>query len=191
MEVSLEAWQAWKCWKCWKCWRLQPGCGCSGCWQNQTLVPQQTLQSIRGHWLRLWCRSIQARGWVHFCSRYVRSLLKLKVPANASLIELATSNFKALLNLVENALNISYLALAYKKSPVAVLFGFTGVLFTFWKTWVWFLLFGCQEVPRVALSRSTLSHQSFLLAYGPAMWMVSNVSFPHLLNISNLNTSVF
>lgn len=40
----------------------------------------------------------------------------------------------AILNLFENALNITYLVLARQHSPVAVLIGFTAVLFTFWKT---------------------------------------------------------
>lgn len=40
---------------------------------------------------------------------------------------------KAMLNLVENACNISYLVLLRKKSPTAVLMGYTAVLLTFWK----------------------------------------------------------
>lgn len=40
----------------------------------------------------------------------------------------------AILNLVENSLNILYLILARQKSPVAILIGFTAVLLTFWKT---------------------------------------------------------
>ena len=40
---------------------------------------------------------------------------------------------QAMLNLAENALNITYLVLARRKNPVAILYGFTGVLFTLWK----------------------------------------------------------
>ncbi|KAL8279016.1 hypothetical protein RQP46_008685 [Phenoliferia psychrophenolica] len=47
---------------------------------------------------------------------------------------------QAILNLFENAINITYLGLAYVKSPLAVLVGFTGVLFTFWKTVLYWLM---------------------------------------------------
>lgn len=41
---------------------------------------------------------------------------------------------QALLNLVENSMNMTYLVMARQKNPTAVLVGFTAVLLTFWKT---------------------------------------------------------
>jgi hypothetical protein len=47
---------------------------------------------------------------------------------------------QALLNLVENALNITYLFLWRQKNPVAILVGYSAVLFTFWKTVLYWLM---------------------------------------------------
>lgn len=47
---------------------------------------------------------------------------------------------QAILNLVENATNITYLILARRNSPIAVVVGFTAVLLTFWKTTLYWLM---------------------------------------------------
>ncbi|KAM0749864.1 hypothetical protein T439DRAFT_326758 [Meredithblackwellia eburnea MCA 4105] len=47
---------------------------------------------------------------------------------------------QALLNLVENFINIRYLLLAKERSPSAILVGFTGACFTFWKTVLYWLM---------------------------------------------------
>ncbi|ORY58332.1 hypothetical protein BCR35DRAFT_309449 [Leucosporidium creatinivorum] len=46
---------------------------------------------------------------------------------------------QAYLNIVETGVNLLYVFLAGRKSPVAILAGFIGVLFTFWKTVLYWL----------------------------------------------------